>query len=215
MHIFITIFALTWTKGFIFFHYGCYYHGGLLPHLFCMTCSKLVCPFLLTPKLVLRSQHCTFVILTSQLWNKQERLQVLAVMASRVVPFFPATDIQELLAQPEQVSTWFTDQKMKRFPGRESTDDHMCLLKMTFVWTEEQRVAYGSAIWWICDHTSGCKRISISKTSTVMPTQCFIAPRLDVINLPGSCYHNCFFKKNTTCSASITHKGIKWEDCWK
>lgn len=87
MHIFITIFALTWTKGFIFFHYGCYYHGGLLPHLFCMTYSKLVCPFRLIPKLVLRSQHCTFVILTSQLWNKQERLQVLVVLASWGVHF--------------------------------------------------------------------------------------------------------------------------------
>lgn len=83
MHIFITIFALTWTNGFIFFHKGCYIHGGLLPHLFCMSCSKLVCPTLLIPRLLLRSQHCTFVILTSQLWNKQGRLQVLLVLASR------------------------------------------------------------------------------------------------------------------------------------
>lgn len=82
MHIFISIFALTWTNGFIFFHKGCYNHGGLLPQLFCMSCSKLVCPTLLIPRLLLRSQHCTFVILTSQLWNKQGRLQVLVVLAS-------------------------------------------------------------------------------------------------------------------------------------
>lgn len=86
MYIFITIFALTWTNGFIFFHKGCYYHGGLLPHLFlfCMTCLQLVCPTLVILLLLLQLQHCTFVILTCQLWNKQGRLQLLLFF----LPFF-------------------------------------------------------------------------------------------------------------------------------
>lgn len=44
MHIFITIFALTYGQMdlFLFFHKGCYYNGGLLPHLFCMTCSRFL-----------------------------------------------------------------------------------------------------------------------------------------------------------------------------
>lgn len=73
--------------GSFLFHKGCYNHGGLLPHLFCMSCSKLVCPTLLIPRLLLRSQHCTFVILTSQLWNKQGRLHLLVVLASRGFTF--------------------------------------------------------------------------------------------------------------------------------
>lgn len=65
-----------------FFHKGCYYNGGLLPHLFAWLAQKKtnflnwsVISTLLLLLLKLQSKHCNFVIPTCELWNKQGGLK--------------------------------------------------------------------------------------------------------------------------------------------
>lgn len=134
MHIFITIFALTWTNRFIFFHKGCYCHGGLLLHLFCMICLKLVCPTLVILLLLLRLQHCTFVILTCQLWNKQGRLQVLLFLASRgFIVSWSTSNLEELWQEQEQEQVFVPDMTSLQRKWEWESSTSITFLKMMFV----------------------------------------------------------------------------------